>query len=65
MKKISNKKRIVFASQDFFFFSFPNEFENCSFRAFEKLCWDFDGDCIGSIDTIGRVAIFHINSANL
>jgi hypothetical protein len=32
------------------FFAFLDEFENCSFHVFEELCWDFDGDCIESID---------------
>ena len=31
-------------------FAFPDEFKNCSFHVFEELCWDFDWDCIGSID---------------
>jgi hypothetical protein len=34
------------------FFDFPDEFENCSFYVFEELCWDFDGDCIKSIDCL-------------
>jgi hypothetical protein len=33
-------------------FAFPAEFENCSFHIFEELCWDFDGDCIESIDCL-------------
>jgi hypothetical protein len=32
------------------FFAFPGEFENCSFHVFEELCWEFDGDCIESVD---------------
>jgi hypothetical protein len=31
-------------------FAFLDELENCSFHVFEELCWDFDGDCIESID---------------
>jgi hypothetical protein len=34
------------------FFAFPDEFENCSFHNFEELCWDFDGDCVESIDCL-------------
>ena len=33
-------------------FAFPDEFENYSFHVFEELCWDFDGDCIESIDCL-------------
>jgi hypothetical protein len=40
------------------FFAFPGEFENCSFHVFEKLCWDFDGDCIESINCLWWMAIF-------
>jgi hypothetical protein len=32
-------------------FAFPDEFENF-FHIFEELCWDFDGDCIESIDCL-------------
>ena len=32
------------------FFVFPYEVDYCSFNVFEKLCWEFDGDCIESID---------------
>ena len=32
------------------FFTFPDEFVNSSFHVFEELCWNFDGDCIESID---------------
>jgi hypothetical protein len=45
--------RIVFAILDFvclFVFAFPNEFENYSFHVFEELRWNFDGDCIKSVD---------------
>lgn len=31
-----------------FFFSFTNEFENCSFHIFEVFFGDFDGNCIES-----------------
>jgi hypothetical protein len=36
----------------FVFFAFPDGFENCSFPVFEELCWDFDGDCIESVDCL-------------
>jgi hypothetical protein len=39
--------RIIFAILGFFI---PNEFENCSFQLNEELSWNFDGDCIGSVD---------------
>jgi hypothetical protein len=42
--------RIVFAILNYF--AFPGELENCSFHIFEELCWDFDGDCIESIDCL-------------
>jgi hypothetical protein len=32
------------------FFVFPYEGENGSFKVFNKLCWNFDGDCIKSVD---------------
>jgi hypothetical protein len=35
------------------FFVFPYEFENCSFRVCEELCWHFDGDCIESVNYFG------------
>ena len=37
---------------------FPYEVEYCSFKVCEELCWDFDGDCIESIDCFGRISIF-------
>jgi hypothetical protein len=40
--------RIVFAILGFW--AFPDEFENCSFHVFEEFCWDFDGDCVESVD---------------
>jgi hypothetical protein len=42
------------------FFAFPDEFENCSFRVFEELCWDFDGDCNESIDCLCKMATFTV-----
>ena len=32
------------------FLAFPDEFENFSLHVFAELCWDFDVDCIGSVD---------------
>ena len=47
-------------------FSFPDEFENCSFYVFEELCWDFDGDYIESIDCLWQNGHFYyVNSINL
>ena len=28
----------------------PDEFANCSFSFYEELSWNFDGDCIESVD---------------
>ena len=32
------------------FFDFPYEIKNCSFHVCEELCWNFDEDCIESVD---------------
>jgi hypothetical protein len=32
------------------FFVTPDEFENCSFYFCDELSWNFDGDCIESVD---------------
>lgn len=32
--------------------------ENCLFKIFEELCWNFDSDCIKSIDYFGKMMIF-------
>jgi hypothetical protein len=32
------------------FFAFPEETENFSFYICEELSWNFDGDCIESVD---------------
>lgn len=48
---ISN--RIVLAILVWYFFVvvyFPYQLEYCSFKVSEELCWDFDGDCIESVD---------------
>ena len=31
-------------------FIYPYAVEYCSFEVGEELCWDFDGDCIQSVD---------------
>ena len=31
-------------------FFFPYEVENCSLHISKELCWNFDGDCIESVD---------------
>jgi hypothetical protein len=33
-----------------FGFSFPYEVENCSFKFCNELYWNFDGDCIESVN---------------
>jgi hypothetical protein len=42
------------------FFVIPDEFENCSFYLYEELSWNFDGDCIESVDWFCKMAIFTI-----
>jgi hypothetical protein len=32
------------------YFLSPYEVDNCSFHVYEDLCWNFDGDCIESVD---------------
>jgi hypothetical protein len=49
--------RIVFVILSF---AFLDEFENCSFHVFEELCWDFDGNCIGSVNSLWWDVIFTI-----
>jgi hypothetical protein len=34
----------------FFFFVIPDEIENCPFYFCIELSWNFDGDCIESVD---------------
>ena len=52
--KNSDASRSSFIVQDCFsfprFFAFPYQVEYCSFQVCEELCWDFDGDCIDSVD---------------
>ncbi|KAL6091041.1 hypothetical protein STEG23_037056, partial [Scotinomys teguina] len=37
------------------FFVLPYEVENCFFQVCEELSWDFDGDCIESVDSFWNV----------
>ena len=43
-----------FIAQDCFsypgFFVLPYEEQYCSFEVWEELCWDFNGECIESVD---------------
>ena len=55
--------RIVFAILGFFIF--PDEFANCPFYLSEELSWNFDGDCIESVDCFQQDSHFYyINPAN-
>jgi hypothetical protein len=46
--------RSSFTVQDYFSypgpFAFPHEVENCPFKVYKELCWNFDGNCIKSVD---------------
>ena len=59
-----NSPRSSFIAENSFcypgFFVIPDEFENCSFYLCEELSWNFDGDCIESVDCF-RMAIFTIS----
>jgi hypothetical protein len=47
------------------FFSFPDEFENCSFHVFEELYWDFERDCIEPVYcSWWNGHFYYTNSAN-
>jgi hypothetical protein len=47
------------------FFVFPGEFANCSFQFVEELSWNFDGDCIESVDCFWQDShCDYINPAN-
>ena len=52
--KDGDASRSSFFVQDSFgylgFFVGQNEVEYFSFEVCEKVCWDFDGDCIESVD---------------
>jgi hypothetical protein len=55
--------RIVFAILGFFII--PDEFANCPYLLCEELSWNFDGDCIESVDRFQQDGHFYyINSAN-
>jgi hypothetical protein len=54
---------VVFALLGFFII--PDEFENCPFYLSEELSWNFDGDCIESVDCFWQDSHFYyINTAN-
>jgi hypothetical protein len=56
--------RIVFAILGFFIF--PDEFVNCPFYFSEEFGWNFDGDCIESVDCFWQDSHFYyINPADL
>jgi hypothetical protein len=44
--------RIVFVMLCFFII--PEEFKECSFDLCEELSWNFDGDCIESLECFGK-----------
>ena len=45
-----------FSSLEFF----PYEVEYCSFKDCKELCWNFDGNCFGSVDCLGRTVILTV-----
>ena len=50
VRKVITLEVILLFSQSWIFLFFPYEIENWSLHAFEELCWDFDGDCVESVD---------------
>jgi hypothetical protein len=47
------------------FFAIPNEFENFFFLLYEELSWNFDGDCIESVDCFWQDGhLKYINTSN-
>ena len=47
------------------FFLFLYEVENCSFKVCKELCWNFDGDCIESVDCFWQdIHFYYIDPAN-
>ena len=38
---------------------FTHEVENCSFKVYKKLCWNFDSDCIESVDCFQQDGHFY------
>jgi hypothetical protein len=48
-----------------FVFVIPDEFENCSFCICEALSWNFDGDCIESVDCFwSDDQFYYVNPTN-
>lgn len=43
-------------------FVFPYEAANRPFKICEELCWTLDGDCSGSLDCLGSMAVFTLSS---
>ena len=43
------------------FFVIPDEFEDFSFYFVEELSWNFDGDCIESVDCFWQDRHFYYN----
>ena len=50
--------RIVLAILGFLFV-FPYEVENLSVKVCEQLCWNFDGNCIQSVDCFWKDGHFY------
>ena len=44
------------------FFVIPDEFANCPLYLSEKLSWNFDGDCIESVDCFCQDSRFYYNN---
>jgi hypothetical protein len=40
-------------------FVIPDEFADCSFKFFEELSWNLDGDCIKSVDCYWQYSHFY------
>lgn len=46
-------------------FAFSYEVENCPFKSYKELCWDFDQDCVASVDCFWSDGYVHCaNPAN-
>jgi hypothetical protein len=49
----------------FFFFCFPDEFADCLFYFVEEFSWNFDGDCIESVDCLWQDShLYYIDPAH-
>jgi hypothetical protein len=47
------------------FFVIPDKFADCSFYFVEELSWNFDGDCIESLDCFWKDSHFYnVDPAN-